>query len=338
MARRRTIGEFDVIARLFAPLARGEPGAYGLTDDAAVLAMPAGRALVVTTDTVVAGVHFLADDPPEDVAWKALAVNLSDLAAMGAAARAYTLAAAFAGDLGWNWMRRFARGLARAQAAHRVALIGGDTVATPGPSTFTITALGAVAGGRALRRSGARPGDAVYVSGTIGDGALGLLARQGKLERLPARHRRALIRRYRRPLPRLALGARLIDAASAAIDVSDGLVADLGHVCETSGVGAVVEVARVPLSPAAAAAVRADNALAATALAGGDDYELAFTAPPSRAAGIARIARALRLPLTMIGRIEAVTGAADGPVRLLGPDGRTIRAPGIGGYRHAWRA
>lgn len=340
MADRRTVGEFELIAKLFAPLARGEAGAFGLTDDAAVLDVPRGRELVVTTDAVVAGVHFLAGDAPEDVAWKALAVNLSDLAAMGAAARAYTLAAAFARDTGIAWIRRFAKGLARAQAAHGVTLIGGDTVATPGPSLFAITAFGTVAPGRLLRRAGARAGDMVYVSGFIGDATLALLAAEGKLPGLALRHRRTLIGRYRRPVPRLALGQGLVGIASAGLDVSDGLVADLGHVCETSGVRAAIDAARVPLSPATRAVLEREPGLLRRVLTGGDDYELVFTAPPERRGEIARLARRLRLPLTPVGRIEGPMlrrrGRARPPVTVYGPDGRELRSLGDAGYRHQW--
>lgn len=333
------LSEFRLIHRYFAPLARAEPGALGLMDDAAVLAIRKGRALVVTTDTIVAGVHYLPEDPPEQVAVKALAVNLSDLAAMGATPCGYTLAATFGPGIDARWIARFAAGLARMQKRFAIPLVGGDTAATPGPTAFTVTALGTVARGRALTRGGAKPGDVIYVSGAIGDGALGLRVAQGKLRALSKSHRAALLKRYREPEPRVALGARLVGVARAAVDVSDGLIADLGHICEASGAAAEIAAARVPLSAAGRAAVRADPKLLAAALTGGDDYELVFTVPTARKAAIERIARALGLRLTPIGRmVRGKRGqwlGQGGNVRVLDAEGRPMRF-GAGGYRHAW--
>ena len=313
--------EFDLIARHFAPLASGAPGAFGLTDDAALVEVGPGRRLVVTKDMVVAGVHFLADDPADLIARKLLRVNLSDLAAMGAAPRAYLLAIALPRDADDGWIASFAAGLGVDQAEFGVHLIGGDTVTTDGPLTASITALGEVEGDHALRRAGARPDDTIYVSGTLGDAALGLLARRGALSDLDADARAWLIDRYRLPRPRVDLGQRLQGVASAVIDISDGLVADLGHICTQSGVGAELEAARVPLSPAARSALDANPELMASVLTGGDDYELLFTA--SSVDGLTADP-----PITAIGRIIDGTG-----VRVLDSEGAPMTFPSAG-YRH----
>lgn len=310
-------GEFEIISRYFRPLAQGAPGALRLLDDAALIAVDAGHTLVVTTDTVVADVHFLSDETPEHVADKLIGVNLSDLAAMGAQPVAYLLSVAL--PAAWDetalraWLEPFAARLAAWQAEHAIVLIGGDTVATPGPLSLTATALGQVEAGGELRRSTARPGDLVYVSGTIGDAALGLLAASGKLAVGEAAARVWLIDRYRTPRPRLGLGLRLRGIATAAADVSDGLVADLGRICIASAVSASVEVERVPLSPPARALIESEPTLLRSVLTGGDDYELVFTASPDAAAMIETIAGEIDLPLTMIGRIE---GGPDPAVRL----------------------
>jgi thiamine-monophosphate kinase len=321
-------GEFERIERYFAPLAAAFPGALGLTDDAALVRPSDGCELVVTTDTMVAGVHYIGDESPDLVAQKLLRVNLSDVASMGARPVAYTLNVALPSSVEDDWLAAFTRGLAADQREFGIALAGGDSVATPGPITLTITAFGEVAAGAALRRSGAQPGDVVYVSGTVGDGALGLRALRDQLSGLSAGHRDALAERYRRPRPRLDCGARLVGIAHAAVDVSDGLAADLGHIADASGVAAVVEAAAVPLSPAAEAALAADAALRDVVLGGGDDYELLFTAGSESAGAVADLSQALGLPLTAIGRIEAGQG-----VRIVDADGAAIRLAKAG-YSH----
>ena len=329
--KRHEPDEFALIARFFRPLAAGEKGAFALTDDAAVLDTPRGQRLVATTDCLVEGVHFLEGASPEDIAPKLLRANLSDLAAMGAEPRWYLLAAAFARGTRAAWIGRFARALHSEQRRFGVTLAGGDTVVTPGPASFTVTALGIVGKGAVLRRTGARVGDDVYVSGTVGDAALGLRVLKGEL-RVAARHARFLAERYHRPTPRIALGRFLVGVAHSAIDVSDGLVADLGHVCETSGVGAVIEAAALPLSPAARAVLRAEPRLLADVLAGGDDYELVFTAPAARRPRIRALARTLGLSLTRIGRIAGSGGRA-ARVRVMGADGKPYPLPRTG-WRH----
>lgn len=320
------LGEFERIARYFAPLA-GE-GALGLLDDAAVIDPPSGRQLVLTADALVSGVHFLPEDPAELVARKLLRVNLSDLAAMGAEPIGYLMTTALPAECGEDWLAGFASGLAADQSEFAIKLLGGDSVATPGPATLSITAIGSVRKAQAIRRSGAQPGDGVFVSGTIGDAALGLRVLRGELAGLDDAERRFLAGRYHLPLPRLALGARLHGIAHAMLDVSDGLVGDLGHICAASGVGAVLEADRVPLSAAARRALSGNGDLLPLVLAGGDDYELVFAAPRGNDAAIEGLAKELALPITRIGRFEAGDG-----VRVVGGTGEDIDLASRG-YRH----
>jgi thiamine-monophosphate kinase len=305
-------GEFELIRRYLAPLAAGAPGALGLGDDAALLAPPAGEDLVLTADALVAGVHFLPDDPADLVARKLLRVNLSDLAAMGARPLGYLMTAAWPLPPDEAWVARFAAGLAEDQETFGVALLGGDTTGTPGPLTLSLTAVGAVAPGRALKRSAARAGELVYVSGSIGDGALGLKVCRGEAPALSEPQRAYLADRYRLPRPRLALGRALAEGglARAAIDVSDGLAADLGHILEASGLSGIVEAATLPLSDAARTALAADPSLLAGLIGGGDDYELLFTVAPERVGEVAALAGRLDLPLTRIGRLDEGRGLA----------------------------
>lgn len=317
MARRTALsGEFATIAKLFRPLARGNKAALDLGDDAACIRPRARHDLVVTADALVAGVHFFASDPPADIARKALRVNLSDLAAKGAKPIGYFLALARPKDMDDRALAAFARGLARDGVSFDIPLLGGDTTSTPGPLTIAITALGEVGQGRMLRRNGAREGDDLWLSGTLGDGALGLLVAKGTLK--PGK---ALIARYRLPQPRLALGQKLVGLAHAAMDVSDGLAADLGHMCARSGLGATVELARLPLSRGAAKALAADPGLLETIATGGDDYELLFAAPRPARAAIMRAAAAAKTQATCIGRFAS----GDSQVRFLDAAGRAQR-------------
>jgi thiamine-monophosphate kinase len=319
------LGEFGRIHRLFAPLAG--PGSLGLTDDAALVDCPPGRRLVVTVDQAVEGVHFRPDDPPDFVAKKLLRRNLSDLAAMGASPRAYLVASALPKSRDDEWVRRFSEGLGEDQRRFGVTLLGGDSTSTPGPIALTLTAIGEVAEGGEIRRAGAQPGDRVWVSGTIGDAFLGLKVLRGGYAQLAPEHRAALVARFQLPDPRTELGPRLAGVARAMIDVSDGLLADLGHICEVSRVSAEVELDQLPLSPAARAVVDLDSAQHKLLATGGDDYELLFTAPPEAGAEIANLAHSLGLPITEIGAIAAGEG-----VRLL--DGGKPLAIKTAGWRH----
>ena len=320
--------EFDLIAKYFAPLAAGAPGALGLTDDAAIVDLPPGARLVAAADAAVAGIHFLADDPADDIARKIIRVNLSDLAAMGARPVGVLLTAIFPRDVTASWLDRFAAGLKSDLDAFEVPLIGGDTVAGDGPLTLSLTALGTVPADRVLTRAGAVAGDAIYVSGTIGDGGLGLAVSRGELEGLEAEHRDFLLDRYRRPQPRLAFGLRLLGLAHAAIDISDGLIADLGHVCACSGVGARLDPQAVPLSDAARAALDLDPVRLGAVLTGGDDYELLFTAAPENEDAVQRAAAEAAVGVSRIGRIVAGDG-----VEAEDAEGLDL-GPGTGGYRH----
>ena len=328
MTGRRKSGEFDLIARFFEPLSRAVPGAFALGNDGALLTPAAGASLVVTKDLMVAGVHYPEGEEPAVLARRLLRVNLSDLAAMGATATAYTLGLALPEGSDDTWVEAFAAGLARDQEAFGVALIGGDTVATGGPAVLSLTAFGTVEGNACLTRSGARVGDDVYVSGTIGDATLGLRGVQGGLAALPPEDRAALEQRFRRPEPRLALGAALVGLATCAIDVSDGLVADLGHLCAESGVAARVAADAVPLSDPARHALAAGEADIADLVTGGDDYELLFCAPPSARSDIDALGRRLRLALTRIGAIEPGQG-----ITVLGADGQPLLITQAG-YQH----
>jgi thiamine-monophosphate kinase len=310
-------GEFELIARYFAPLAEGFPGAFGLLDDAAVISPPPGHELVAKSDAIVGGIHFLHGDPPDLIARKALRVNLSDLAAKGAVPRAYMLDIILPSSVTEEWIASFTRGLAQDQEAYGVHLIGGDTDSTSGPVTIAIMAFGDVAAGQLIRRCGAGDGDTLFVTGTIGDAALGLDVLRGALPGLDAGAAAELVDRYRLPRPRVALGPRLAGIASAALDVSDGLLADLRHLCDASGLGALIEESRVPLSSAARAALALSPGRIASVFAGGDDYEILFTAPQSAMEGLSALSSTYGVPITAIGRMEPLAAGGGAEVTVL---------------------
>ncbi|MFN3482368.1 MAG: thiamine-phosphate kinase [Rhabdaerophilum calidifontis] len=296
------LSEFDLIARFFAPIAA--PGGLGLLDDAALLAPPPGCDLVLTKDAIVEGVHFFAEDPPGAVARKALAVNLSDLAAKGATPLGFLLALGRGPRQDEEWLAAFAGGLAEEARAGRCPLLGGDTVRT-GQAFFSITAFGAVPAGRMVRRQAGAPGDLLFVSGTIGDAALGLRLRlepdAAWSRALPPAARAHLLDRYLHPAPRLALAPVLLDHARAAMDISDGLVGDADKL--VAGLGAAFDIAAVPLSEAARAAIAREPALRDTALTGGDDYEILAAVPLEQAAAFTAGAERAGVPVTGIGRL-----------------------------------
>jgi thiamine-monophosphate kinase len=301
-------GEDRLIARFFEPLAT-DPGALGLTDDAAVIKPPDGHDLVVTADMLVAGVHYFDDDPADDVARKALRVNLSDLAAKGARPLGFLLSIALPRQ-DEAWLAAFARGLGEDAAAYACPLFGGDTVKTGGPAAISISMFGAVPSGTMVRRRGARPGDRFLVSGTIGDAALGLQLRRGETVTQSQEHRRFLLGRYLLPQPRTRLAAALRACAHAAMDVSDGLAGDLAKLCRVSGVAAEVELSRVPLSPAAADALAFKPSLRETVLTGGDDYEIVCAVAPDRVLDMQVAARKVDVVLTEIGVVHDGEGVA----------------------------
>lgn len=298
--------EDSLIARYFKPLAT-DPGAFGLVDDAAILSS-SGDDIVVTTDAVVQGVHYLSTDPPDTIARKALRVNLSDLAAKGAAPAGFVLTLALRSRED-AWLGPFADALGEDAKSFGCPLLGGDTVSTPGPQMISITAFGRVPKGQMVGRTGAKPGDRILVTGTIGDAALGLDLLTGgavatALAADPAA-REMLVSRYRVPQPRNVLAQAVRDHATAAMDVSDGLAGDLTKLCAASGVSATVNVASVPLSAAAAGLVARSAICVETLLAGGDDYEVLCTVPPAQSDALIAAGQAVGLAVTAIGTIVA---------------------------------
>ena len=306
-SERAASGEDSLIARYFKPLAT-DAGAFGLDDDAAALQVRSGEEIVVTTDAIVEGVHFLKDDPPDTVARKALRVNLSDLAAKGAATAGFVMTLALRG-VDDSWLAAFARALGEDARAFGCPLLGGDTVSTPGPLTVSITAFGRVPAGKMVHRSGARPGDRVLVTGTIGDAALGLeILKGGRIGHAfvddhPGRD--ALVARYRVPEPRNALALVVRDYASAAIDISDGLAGDLTKLCAASGVSALIDLPSVPTSAPAAKLLSQGATTIETLASGGDDYEILCTVAEARSEALAAAAQRAGVALTSIGTVIA---------------------------------
>jgi thiamine-monophosphate kinase len=323
--------EDELIARYFGPIAG--TGSLNLRDDAALITPPPGQDLVVTTDALVAGMHFFADDRPAQIAQKALRVNLSDLAAKGARPAGFVMALALPSDWRADWMADFANGLGADSQRFACPLLGGDTVKTRGPLTISITALGLLPAGQFVRRTGVEAGDLLYVTGTIGDAAIGLaLRRDGpgdQLLGLPAAARAFLIDRYLLPQPRLGLAGLLRDVAHAGMDVSDGLIGDVSKMLQASGVSGRIALDRVPLSPAAKAAVLEKPALFDTAITGGDDYELLIALPPPRAGAFESEARLCGVPVTLFG--EATAG--DAAPQFFGDDG-ALRRFAHGSFSH----
>jgi thiamine-monophosphate kinase len=316
-------GEDRLIARYFKPLAK-HPGAFGLTDDAAAIAPPPGCDLVLKTDGIVAGVHFFPDDPPDSVGKKALRVNLSDLAAKGARPLGFLLTLALPEVIGDAWLAPFARGLGSDAELFACPLFGGDTDRTGGPITISIAVFGAVPHGKMVRRAGAKPGDRVVVTGTIGDAALALRLRcdPSAAERWRLTHDQEdhLRSRYLVPQPRIALAEALRAHASAAMDVSDGLAGDLAKLCRVSGVTTEIEVARLPLSDAARAALAREPALIETIITGGDDYEVLACVRAEAVEPLRREASAKDVAVTEIGTVTAGQGQA----RFLGADSEPL--------------
>ena len=315
------IGEFEIIERYFTRPSRDPDVLIGVGDDAAVLAVHG--LVAVTVDTLVAGVHFPDGIAPALLGYRALAVNLSDLAAMGAEPRWATLALTFpkADEL---WLEGFSRGFFELAERHGVSLVGGNLAR--GPLSVTIQVMGRVEHGRILTRAGGNVGDDVYVTGTLGDSAAGIALIKERVETSHGSPGAALKERFYRPVPRIAAGLALRSLASAAIDVSDGLIADLGHICERSGCGALVDVEHVPLSAELLSTCPPQIALA-HALGGGDDYELCFTAPASRAEEIERALEGTGTPATRVGQL------VPGQEVVCRRDGDPYKPP-LSGYRH----
>jgi thiamine-monophosphate kinase len=313
--------EFDLISRHFTRPAAN--AVLGVGDDCALVDVTNGMDLTVSTDTMVSGTHFFPDVDPEHLGHKALAVNLSDIAAMGAMPY-WAMLALTVPHVDHEWLAAFAKGFFDLAAEYNVSLIGGDT--TRGPLTLTVTIMGEVPAGAALRRSGAKAGNDIWVSGTVGDAALAVAHRHGKLVLAENDYHDAVMRLYE-PTPRVSLGQALRGMATAAIDISDGLLADLGHICRLSGVGATVDLGSIPVSAIGAKHFHTDAGRTAI-VAGGDDYELCFTAPANSRDSIAELTDVLGVPLTRIGQVKRGKG-----VSLLGPDGKAVKVDGRG-YDH----
>jgi thiamine-monophosphate kinase len=315
--------EDRLIATYFRPLAT-HPGALGLTDDAAVVTPPTGHDLVLTVDAVIGDVHFFADDPAELVAKKALRVNLSDLAAKGAKPLGFLLTLALPKSVNEAWVRQFAHGLGADATLFQCPLLGGDSVRTGGPVAISITAFGSLPYNSMVHRSGASTGDIVMVTGTIGDAALGLdlhaSAAAAQRWNLDGQARDALVSRYWLPQPRNVLAEAIRTYASAAMDVSDGLVGDLGKLCSASGVSAEIDVSRVPLSWAAVKVIDLEPAMMERCLTGGDDYEIVCTVPPERLDAFRAAAAAVQVPLVEIGHVTA----GKSPPEFFAYDGRPL--------------
>jgi thiamine-monophosphate kinase len=310
--------EFELIARHFTRPAAN--AVLGVGDDCALVDITNGMDLAVSTDTMVSGTHFFPDVDPENLGHKALAVNLSDMAAMGAMPY-WAMLALTLPSVDHTWLAAFAKGFFDLASEFNVSLIGGDT--TRGPLTLTVTIMGEVPAGAALRRNGAKAGNDVWVSGNIGDAALAVAHRHGRVVLAEADYHEAVMRLYE-PTPRVQLGQALRGMATSAIDISDGLLADLGHICRLSGVGATVDLGSIPVSAIGAKHYSSDAGLTAI-VAGGDDYELCFTAPANARESIAELTDMLGIPLTRIGQVKRGKG-----VSLLGADGKPVKVDGRG--------
>ncbi len=320
--------EFDLIARLFAPLS-DSPHGLNLTDDVGLVPDTDGRSCI-TNDMIVAGVHFLADDPADQIAQKLVRVNISDLAAKGAQPVGCLLSAAFNQQRDISWLEAFANGLAEDMSAFGLVLIGGDTVRTPGPDTFSLTAIGRLGEGGMVTRAGAMAGDGLYVTGTIGDAGLGLRILRGELGAVALGTRTRLEGRYRLPQPRADFGRKLSGFASASLDVSDGLIADAGHLADASGLTARIDFDRVPLSSSATRVVKKDRSLHLSLLGAGDDYEILFAAPADAAEAVAEASGDTDTPVTRIG--DLAPGKA-GEVSVVDGQGMALDVPKMG-YQH----
>lgn len=304
----RITSEDELIAQFLRPLTAGFSGAFALTDDCAALTVPEGQSLITTMDTLVADVHFFAGDGPADIGWKALSVNVSDLAAKGARPLAYLMSLSFPEAPERTWLEGICAGLAEAQDAYGLSLAGGDTVCSGAPLTISITAFGLAPCGRDLLRRDAHSGDLLFVSGTLGDAVLGCrLLKDPELAQvwgLPADRAAELVQKYLRPRAQVALQDALLKCASAAMDLSDGLMKDLKRLCAASGTGAAVPVAQLPVSPAVSSVVEADQSCWPLVVTGGDDYEILAAVPPTLAQDFQRLSAAAGIQVTEIGALD----------------------------------
>jgi thiamine-monophosphate kinase len=327
------MNEFDLIDTLIKPLTRGAKEALGLEDDACfVPKAKAGYDMLSCMDTLLAGIHFLESDPPETIGRKALRVNLSDLAAMGAQPRGALLSLGIPDSINDTWLTQFFDGLGRDLETFGLALLGGDTVRSPGGVMVTFTVFGEVPEGKIMMRKGARPNDLICVTGSIGDGALGLLANTRQLDMQRSSYNRNLIDRYRVPKPRVPFGVEVREVAHCCMDISDGLLADLGHICRAGGVSAKIAIDSVPISRMAENAILRDPTMMEMILTGGDDYELLFTIHEDQWDTVQDMAHRASCAVSVIGRIFAPTEAKE-TVQALNSDGEPVKFK-TSGYMH----
>ncbi len=312
--------EFAAIARYFRPLTEGRPEALNLLDDAARIAVPSGYELVITSDALQEGIHFFGNESPAHIAQKSLRVNLSDIAAKGASPYAYFLTLGIPPRHGENWLARFVEGLRHDQSRFGIFLAGGDTTRSTTQLTISITALGLVPKGAMRLRSGARAGEGVYVTGTIGDSALGLSVLNGASSHLSSPQKVFLTQRYFLPEPRTALAEALRTYATSAMDISDGLVQDAAKLCAASALSCDIAMQHIPLSPAATAWLK-DGGAMEMLLTGGDDYEILFTAPVAHEAALNQVSHATQIPITRLGVMQE----GGGGVRILDAAGAPMQ-------------
>lgn len=335
------LNERDIIKKYIAPLTHTQPHELDCDEDAAVLELPAGKLIVITNDAIIEDTHFFHNDPPETVAKKALRVNLSDIAAMGARPIGYTLCLTFGDSMTEEWLSRFFASLGEDNSLYKISLLGGDTNKSNGPIHISITAIGDISEGCALARSGAQSGDRIYVTGTIGDAAIGLKVLQGQYDHLSDADKKFLISRYHIPHPRHVLGQQLIDTVHSATDISDGLLLDLQLVCEASDLQAYVRHDRIPLSKSVQNLLKSVSANESEMIhklicAGGDDYELIFTASSGEGDHIEYLAERYGVPITCIGHLGArPENADDQRVFLMDENGTQIPITQLG-YEHKW--
>ncbi len=322
-ANREKMDEFSLIEKYLRPLAKGCNGAFSLTDDAAAIVPKKGNQFVITKDAIAEGVHFLPGTSPELIAKKLVRTNLSDIAAMGAKAKYYLIAAMLNSKINEEWIKKFAEALAAEQKIFGIHLIGGDTIKTKGPLAFSLTMIGEARSGKALQRSGAKPGDGIYVSGTIGDAALGIKILQGEITVAKAKEK-FLIDRYLIPHPQVEIGQKLSGIASSCIDISDGMAADLAHICKVSGVSAIIEKEKIPVSRAAREILANHPELWNSVISGGDDYELLFTVPPKREKMLSKFKK-----ISRIGRVVKKSAKS----LKITENGQEIRIK-TAGYKH----
>ena len=302
------LNEFELVKRHLEPLVLDREAAASLKDDCAVFGISSGHEVAISVDTLIADIHFFKNDPPKQIAQKVLRVNLSDLASSGAEPKFYFLAMSLPSTIGMDWIEQFCLGLGADQTKFGISLLGGDTTSTPGPLSLTVTVIGEVPKGKAIRRGGAIEDEDVYLTGVIGDAALALSLIKTKGLDSVSKNFPVLLERYRLPQPRTVLAPDLRQIASACIDISDGLAADLEHICKTSGIAADIKISLLPISDAARVLIKEDKKKWETIISGGDDFELLFTAQPKFSSVIKRLSKEKNIQINCIGKTKKGSG------------------------------